>query len=443
MNSLIEVLKSLNKRKVGTILLIVQYIIGFSALFSCVTYYNSINEFSKTFRSITDTDKVSIMYNPTGIEPYSIEKTEPDYESFYDYIKENKDIKNYGTYAYSSKLLVVDKLNSSDKFNLVTEIYNFNKVDTKTIAADLKNVGVNLVTIDEGFNNFIKFELDEGEALTSEDFNKNENDRRNILLGSNYKKYYKVGDIITLQTDKSEEFRVSGFIKDSTYFYNQGGVITSSLMNLGSTIVVPINKIEENDKQLFKSRIMNGLLIKFNDGVKPESAIEKINTKAEEMGLGGRAQSLNSILKAIVDGFIRSNIPQLVIGVFFCIFASIALITSLIVTIHMKKREIGIRIAYGASTFNIFNTVFLEVILVCITSFVVAIFQFIHEKGGSLQLQKKQYAYFNIIDIYGNVDIYALCQLFVVVIIILLISSFIILRQVKKLQPKDLIGGLE
>jgi len=74
---------------------------------------------------------------------------------------------------------------------------------------------------------------------------------------------------------------------------------------------------------------------------------------------------------------------------------------------------------------------------------VIATFQFIHEKGGSLQLQKKQYAYLNIIDVYGNVDIYALCQLFVVVIIILVTSSFIILRQVKKLQPKDLIGGLE
>ncbi|GFZ31736.1 hypothetical protein CSC2_22620 [Clostridium zeae] len=443
MSALIETFKSLSKRKISTFLLVLQYIIGFSSLFTFANFYNSINHFSYNFKSVADTKKTSFMYNSTGIETLLKGNEQPDYSAFYQYIKGNSDVKNFGTYAYGSKLLNISALNSSKRLNLVDELNIFNKTKQNIISDKIEEIDVKLLIIDQGANEFVKLPLDNGSNFKSNDFGKNHDEMRNILLGSIFEKFFKVGDIITLQSDKQEQFKVIGFLKNNTYFYNQGGVITSSLNNLSSALIIPINKDEEQDKQLFVARIMRGLLLQLKDNVNYEEASRKINLKAQELKLSEKNEKLDSILKVIIDDFINANLSQMIIGIFFCIFSSIGLITSLIVTIYSKKREIGIRIAYGASHLNIFSSLFLEVIFISIISYVGAIIMYILENNGSIQLIKKQYSSMNIIDIYGTIDIYLLLELLIIAMLMLTVISLIIFNVLKKLQPKDLIGGLE
>lgn len=443
MNALVEAVKSLSKRRVSTILLILQFIIGFSTLFGFATVYNSIFQFSNSFKDIADTNKTSFMYNSTRIGSLSRGIQQPDYDDFYKYIQGNNDIKSFGTYTYCNKLLDLNTLNPSEKLQLANKLYSFNGIKINNISGNVENIGANLLVIDQGLNNFIKIPIDQGNNFNLNDFNKNNNEMRDILLGSIFEKYFKVGDIITLQSNKKEQFKISGFIKNNAYFYNNGVGITSSLINLNSILVVPINKEEEADKRMFELRIKNGLLVQLKDNVDFQDASKKINLKAQQLRLSEHNEKLNDILKVITDNFIKDNLSQIIIGMFFCVFSSVGLITSLIVTIYIKKREIGIRIAYGASTFNIFNSLFLEMFFVLIISFIGAIIEYLIEKKGSIILIKRQLAYLSITGIYGSIDVLALIQIFTVVMLILTIISLIVLNLLKKLQPKDLIGGME
>lgn len=440
MNAIVEAIKSMSKRKVSIILIILQYIIGFSALISFAVFYNSIHQFSNEFEKITDIGKTSLMYNSTGIEALSTEKQKPNYNHFYKYIQADGDIKNFGTYAYYSKNLVLNNLNNVEREELANDLNVFNFHSRSNIKPSSEYVQVNLMIIDEGLSNFIKFPISQGKDFSSKDFH--ENDMRNVLLGSTYEKYFKIGDVITLQSDKEEQLRISGFIKNNSYFYNQGVEITSSLMNLNSIIVIPINKAEEVDEQILTSRIQNGLLLQLNDNANFEDVSKKINLKATELRLSEHNEKLNTILKSIINNYINANLPKMIIGICFLVFSSVGLITSLIVTIFSKKREIGIRLACGASIFNIFNSLVLEMIFISLVSFIGAIGEYLIENKGSIQLIKKEYAYLTIIDIYG-IDIFTLIELFIVVIFVLIVISLTIFKQLKKLQPKDLIGGME
>lgn len=440
MNAIVEAIKSMSKRKVSIILIILQYIIGFSALISFAVFYNSIHQFSNEFEKITDISKTSLMYNSTGIEALSTEKQKPNYNDFYKYIQGNSDVKNFGTYTYYSKNLVLNNLNNVEREELANNLNVFNFHSKSNIKPSSEYVQVNLMIIDEGLNNFIKFPISQGKDFSSKDFH--EDDMRNVLLGSTYEKYFKIGDVITLQSDKEEKLRISGFIKNNSYFYNQGVEITSSLINLNSIIVIPINKVEELDEQILTSRIQNGLLLQLNDNANFQDISKKINLKATELRLSEHNEKLNTILKSVINNFINANLPKIIIGICFLVFSSVGLITSLIVTIFGKKREIGIRLACGASIFNIFNSLVLEMIFISLISFIGAIGEYLIENKGSIQLIKKEYAYLTIIDIYG-IDIFTLIELFIVVIVVLIVISLIIFKQLKKLQPKDLIGGME
>ncbi|MDT8715870.1 FtsX-like permease family protein [Clostridium sp. 19966] len=443
MNSVTEAIKSMSKRKVSLLLIIIQFIIGFSTIISFTIFYNSIHKFSNYFEKIADMNKTSLMYNPIGIESLSTEKQKPDYINFYKYIQNNNDIKNYGTFSYYYKLLNLNNLNYINKQSLVNELNNLNPPIDKNMNSNTKidSVNVNLLIIDKDLNNFIKLPVSKGNAFNSKDFDKEQSDMRNVLLGSLYEKYFKIGDIITLQSNKLEQFKISGFIKNNSYFYDQGN--RSDLVNLSNIIVIPINDEEEADPQILESRISRGLLLQLKDTSNFEAASKKINLKAKDLKLSEENTKLKTILKNSKDYFIKSNLSQIVISIFFCVFSSIGLVTSLIVTILNKKREIGIRIAYGASTFNIFNSLLVEITIISLISFIGAIYEYLIENKVSIQLISKQSAYLYFTDPYTPLDLFSLLQLFIYVILVFIFISLIIFIQLKKLKPKDLIGGMD
>lgn len=385
------------------------------------------------------------MYNPIGIEKLAKENNKPDYSSFYKYMSNNKDIENMGTFTFSNCLLSINSLNKAEKIELNNELNEMKPplVEGMEVNMNMEDRSVNSLIIDEGINNIIKIPIVNGTSLKPKDFYKKDKKIRNVLLGAMYEKYFKIGDLISLKTNKTEQFRILGFIKKDTYFYNNGGDITSGLNNLNNVIVIPINKAEEANEQILATRIQNGILVRVKNDVNFQSASSAIDLKAKELLISSHNEKLNSVLKDAVNYLINANLPKVVIGICFCVFSSVGLITSLIIMIFNKKRDIGIRLVCGASIFNIFSNIALEVFFISIISFVGSIAEYLVENKGSIQLITKHYEYLTIINFWGAIDLLTLIQLFIIVFVMLIIILVIMLEQLGKLQPKDLIGGME
>ncbi len=58
-----------------------------------------------------------------------------------------------------------------------------------------------------------------------------------------------------------------------------------------------------------------------------------------------------------------SEIPQLIVGILFILFSIVGIVVTTIISILMRKREFGIKIAFGESKFGMFIQIVLENIM--------------------------------------------------------------------------------
>lgn len=258
-----------------------------------------------------------------------------------------------------------------------------------------------------------------GKGFSLDDFELTSKDVIPIILGKDYKSKCNINDIVEDKNSR-QKYLVVGFFKSNKYLAESNYELTMNI-NLKNSFIIPMNEPEVMNT--------NDAIIKFNNNKDSNIKIDNIIFK-----------NMKETIKSDVNNFFNSNkqwLPFLIISV---IVALIGIIISTILSIISRKREFGIRMVLGESRNRILLKVTIEnIILSILASIFATLFTYIIninfiKATSSTTLE-------SIIFIKFNMQFFM--PIIFIIIMIIFTTSFILFEITKKVEPKELIGGID
>lgn len=291
---------------------------------------------------------------------------------------------------------------------------------------------IDSVVLTSGCEKLKKIKIKTGRYFTDADFKKeNANGSKSkpfsILLGSEFanKQNLKVGD--NYKDINDEYYKVVGILEsDSKWFYQT--VADGKVMIMDNAVMVAYVDNHDNPVMNYYSIV--------NDNVNCDEAIYKINTIATKYNIVLNTDIISEKLDQQYDNSVSSNISWIILSIFIMAFVSIG--TSILIISHMYKRkyEIGIRMACGYSFKKVLLLLCGEFLIVAILAFLSAlIIAYISCSGGKEMLTSTYYiSSFHLSS--------GLVFISIGIFLLMCIPSLLVLVfKLRKVQPKDLIGG--
>lgn len=276
------------------------------------------------------------------------------------------------------------------------------------------------VSINEDYYNMLNENFIQGKGFNGEDFLFNPSNPIPIILGNDYKNKCKINDVFE---DKysGQKYIVVGFLKANKYFI-ESNYYLSSYINSKNSFIVPMS---ENSPPIGSKEFF----IKFNDNE------EKIINSDEII-----IKNMKEAIKSDLNGFFESNkqwIPFLIISVFI---ALIGVIISTILSITFRRREFGIRIVLGENFKAICLKVISENIILSIIASILTIFLTYIININFIKATR-----YNTVEniVFINFNMTFFIPIVLTIIIINIFTSLILFEILKRVQPKELIGGTE
>jgi hypothetical protein len=184
-----------------------------------------------------------------------------------------------------------------------------------------------------------------------------------VVLGSDYKKYYNIGDKI--QTDIDEVFAVVGFFNKDEYYV--APYESDKAYYLNQSFVIP-NKASENNFITLVSTCLQ---------TDDSEVLDEMIKKSEEMGiLSLEYESFTFQMEESKTDIINEMMTMASVMIILFIFASIGIICYIVRFIQIRMREFSIHMIYGASEGSILIRISMQIILMICVSVVVAVFFF-------------------------------------------------------------------
>lgn len=291
---------------------------------------------------------------------------------------------------------------------------------------------IDSVVLTNGCEKLKKIKIKTGRYFTDADFKKeNANGSKSkpfsILLGSEFanKQNLKVGD--NYKDINDEYYKVVGILEsDSKWFYQT--VADGKVMIMDNAVMVAYVDNPDNP-------IMNYYSI-LNDNVNSDEAIYKINTIAKKYNIILNTDIISDKLDQQYDNSVSSNISWIILSIFIMAFVSVG--TSILIISHMYKRkyEIGIRMAYGYSFKKILLLLWGEFFVVSLLAFLSAlIYTIIYCSGGKRAMSSTYFI--SSYHLNGSVVLISIG----IFLLMCLPSILALVFKLRKVQPKDLIGG--
>lgn len=309
---------------------------------------------------------------------------------------------------------IVEKINEEKKG--VIGAYS-----TISLSIDIFNdYDVTGVSMDKDYYNMLNENFILGKGFSEEDFLFNPSLPIPIILGSDYKNKCKINDVFE-EKYSGQKYIVIGFLKANKYFI-ESNYYLSSYINSKNSFIIPIseNSSSVGSKEFF---------IKFNDSE------EKVINSDEII-----IKNMKEAIKSDLNGFFESNkqwVPFLIISVFI---ALIGVIISTILSIIFRRREFGIRIVLGESFKAITLKVIAENIILSIISSILTIFLTYIININFIKATR-----YNTIEniVFINFNMTFFIPIVLTIIIINIFTSAILFGILKRIQPKELIGGID
>lgn len=250
-------------------------------------------------------------------------------------------------------------------------------------------------------------------------------------MGDELRDYFKVGEIYTYhQLDESISIKVMGYLPQNSYFYQSDFLAsTTGKLSLDGYIIFPEQYKYSTDDYMCNVYFDNVLLYSDDDNIKKEiEAIgQEYNVSVEAASLG---KAMDLILEENTD---YQNVKLLMIVIF--LLTIIAYATSGIVSILIKKNQIGIYYSCGFTTKNIISNVAIENIIQMLVVYCISLYliytKFIVE---NVHIEKELVIEKNIFIRYDAAFILAIV---LVVFVIMTVTPSIIL---KRIQVSRMIG---
>lgn len=276
-----------------------------------------------------------------------------------------------------------DYLRNNDKFKLLIiqnrsfYIENF-KGDGKFIEQEDRNPfispgysSIKNISFDSNFLEFFKLPVDEGRFLNKEDFNRT--DVVPIVLGSNYREIYKLGDEFKAEDNihnKIYKYKVIGFLKEDSYCLEDTQQVET--INLNNYMLLPyMDSFIDTEETFFRLDFYDSQGAIFSRN--PEKNAEyfnEIRSKSEEMDLYKYKYYSSEEQFKEFEGFVKSDLEQsTMIFSIVLLFCSIGIITSILSSIDTRTTEFGIHLLCGAKISDIILRIVLETSMIIGCSF--------------------------------------------------------------------------
>ena len=401
-----EILKSISKRKLFNCLLFLQL------LFSILYFLLSAISIQSV---VTDKDTVYKELDSNPSRTIHIEV-------------QNEDSKNFSKFK-------ADVLNSNVVETFTGWDNNF-LTPTTHVFADLSS-DIDKVTVDKDCNKLKKIIIKSGRYFNNDDHsNKKVNGSKkkplSMIIGSEFahNNNLKVGDIYKDFID--QYYKVVGILEpNSKWFYNE--VTSGDIMMLDNAVMVAY--VENSDIYMMESSIMHFYSI-VKDNVSTDKAIATINNLAKKYNIIQEPKVISSELEQLNEENIERNSGWLIIAIAIMVFVAIG--TSILIMSHMymRRNEIGIRMANGYSLKKVSLLICGEFFVVALLAFLSALIYTIFYCSGGKMAMSSTY-FISSYHLTGSVVIISIG----IFLLICIPSLLVLVFKLRKVQPKDLIGG--
>ena len=399
-----EILKSISKRKLFNCLLFLQL------LFSILYFLLSAISIQSV---VTDKDTV---YKELDSNPSRTIQIEV----------QNEDSKNFSKFK-------ADVLNSNVVETFTGWDNNF-LTPTTHVFADLSS---DIDTVDKDCYKLKKIIIKSGRYFNNDDHsNKKVNGSKkkplSMIIGSEFahNNNLKVGDIYKDFID--QYYKVVGILEpNSKWFYNE--VTSGDIMMLDNAVMVAY--VENSDIYMMESSIMHFYSI-VKDNVSTDKAIATINNLAKKYNIIQEPKVISSELVQLNEENLEKNSGWLIIAIAIMVFVAIG--TSILIMSHMymRRNEIGIRMANGYSLKKVLLLICGEFFVVSLLAFLSAlIYTMLYCAGGKMAMSSTYFI--SSYHLNGSVVLISIG----IFLLMCLPSILALVFKLRKVQPKDLIGG--
>lgn len=412
-----DAFKALKNRWVISILLLVQFTYGLST----ITGTGNIlyNLYYMNSKSALELDSTYLVVPEGGLLSTG-NITKEQVEMVYNKLKDHQDIISFGTYSEETILL------NTETYTLDSRLVE--AFTRSPLTSGLKEPFINGIAIDEKYNELLEMKLDKGHSFTKEDFKKNSNKQTNILVGSFFKKFYEIGDLI------NDQYKIIGFLPNK-YIVNAN--TANTYLKLDKAVIMPMDTDRYSSPESIITRFQSNTILK----LKPDANREEITRILQiEGSVPLKLKNLGEDIRQNIRENTYMEIPQIVLGISFILFSVIGIVVTTIVSIMIRKREFGIKRALGESNTGILAQITIENLIIGFLGMVISLAHFKWKYKTLIQMSK-EINVISALDFKLNSTIFI--SIFLVCTFIILTSSFFIYLFIRKQELKSLIGGME
>ncbi|HDR7772088.1 TPA: ABC transporter permease [Bacillus paranthracis] len=412
---------ALKKRFLFSVLLLIQITFGLATITSSINVFYNLNYLNDKSSSVLNGDKTYLVTFEMTTDrlqsnPFNKEKI----QAVYNTIHQNKDVISYGT--YEERVIEIESSNRPFQNSMITDLKHKTFHDERPT--------IKTIFVDENYYKMLHLPLKPEEGFSYDDFQKNSEEKTKVLMGSYFKKYFQVGDTI------NNQYTITGFLPENKFIVNNN--TTNTYLKLDYAMIMPMSFDRFEKYEAMFLRLHQSTVLYLQKGADVKKLEESIQLK----GNGGtfHLKSLGDEINEDVTLNGYSEIPQLIVGILFIVFSIVGIVVTTIVSILMRKREFGIKIAFGESKFGMFIQIVLENIIVAITGLGMSIAYFSWRYGVLLQMSK-DLKEATVLDF--KLDMPILFLVFLFLLLIIIVSNVTVFLFIRKLEPKTLIGGME
>lgn len=254
-----------------------------------------------------------------------------------------------------------------------------------------------------------------------------------VYVGYEYKNILPLETVLTLsRTD--QKYIIKGYIQNEKWL-NNDDFISFAPISLDNKFIIPFSELDKKDNITQEST--NGKIFIYlgNNENNINKYIQEINTYAEENGIKLNITSVNEL----IDNYKNANQNIINSNIFLAIMVSVCAITSIISTISilvlMRKKEYGIKIAFGYTKKKIIFSLITEVITLEFCSALISYLMIYLKTLNDKSIFNEVY-----LQTLGSSSIIYMIIMLLVVCLLILILPLIIINHY---EPSDLIRGGE
>lgn len=412
---------ALKKRFLFSVLLLIQITFGLATITSSINVFYNLNYLNDKSSSVLNGDKTYLVtFEMTTDRLQSNQFNKEKIQAVYNTIHQNKDVISYGT--NEERVIEIESSNRPFQNSMITDLKHKTFHDERPT--------IKTIFVDENYYKMLHLPLKPEEGFSYDDFQKNSEEKTKVLMGSYFKKYFQVGDTI------NNQYTITGFLPENKFIVNNN--TTNTYLKLDYAMIMPMSFDRFEKYEAMFLRLHQSTVLYLQKGADVKKLEESIQLK----GNGGtfHLKSLGDEINEDVTLNGYSEIPQLIVGILFIVFSIVGIVVTTIVSILMRKREFGIKIAFGESKFGMFIQIVLENIIVAITGLGMSIAYFSWRYGVLLQMSK-DLKEATVLDF--KLDMPILFLVFLFLLLIIIVSNVTVFLFIRKLEPKTLIGGME